>query len=233
VASRTEIIDGNFAEKEDMGLLYTKKVGWIDLGHARPGGAKKLWNKVRSEPSSWNDEYYVINYSEMMFISKKHMGTIGGAGVGKEFEIKRNLSLKEKKSVAMAIYFDVSMKFEAFQGICPLPKTRDSSFSGEDLVSNLIGFYRAVEPGKKYIEMCEPVSKKKALELWDKYGPIGKYKNHKIRPLLFHLGTEKPVLGTLPLFLRTIRPAKPGESYWNHMRNFDNRTFTIKFGGPD
>lgn len=149
------------------------------------------------------------------------------------FEIKRNLSLKEKKSVAMAIYFDVSMQFETFQGICPLPKTRDSSFSGEDLVSNLIGFYRAVEPGKKYIEMCEPVSRKKALELWDKYGPIGKYKNHKIRPLLFHLGTEKPVLGTLPLFLRTIRPAKPGESYWNHMRNFDNRNFTIKFGGPD
>jgi hypothetical protein len=232
-AARNDIKDGSEAETARGGLVYTKKAGWIDLGHARPGGAKKLWNKIRFEPASGNDKYYVVEYTEMMFFSERHIGTIGGAGVGKEFRVKRNLSLKEKKSVAMAIYFNISMQFETFQGICPLPKTRDSSFSGEDLVSNLVGFYRAVEPGKKYIEMCEPVSQKEARSIWDKYGPIGKYKNHKIRPLLFHLDTDGPVLGILPLFLRTIRPAKPGELYCNHLTNFDNRTFTIRFGGPD
>lgn len=228
MASRSDIKESTDVEKERSGLIYTKKAGWIDLGHARPDGAKKLWNKIRFEPGAgfFQNDYYVIKYTEMMFVSK-----IGG-GVGKEFRIKRNLTLKEKKSVAMAIYFDVSRQFEFFQGLIPLPKTRDSSFSGEDLVSNLIGFYRAVEPGKPYITMCDPVSKEEALAIWDKYGPIGKYKNHQVRPILFHLGGD-PVLGVLPLFLRTIQPAKPGELYCNHMTNFDNRQFILKFGGPD
>ncbi|HYH05129.1 MAG TPA: hypothetical protein VEC37_18710 [Bacillota bacterium] len=203
---RRQILDACDAEEEDYGFVYTKKAGWIDLGHAIPRGARKLWEQIRNEPAGrvWpnNDHNFIVKYDESMaFIAL-------GIGIEKTYRVRRELSLKEKKSVAMAIYFEVSMDFEKLQGQIPLSKTRDSSFSGEDLVSNLIGFYRAVEPGKKYVQMCDPVSKEEALKIFDRFGPIGKYKNRQIRPLLFHLNAKGPVLGQLPPFLRTIQPAK-------------------------
>jgi hypothetical protein len=139
-AERNDILDASNAESKTYGLVYTKKAGWIDLGHAQAKGARMLWRQIKSEPQTQGTRYrYFVNYSEEM--STK----IIGVGVTDHFWVKRHLTLQEKKSVAMAIYFSVSMDFETFQGQIPLSKTKDSSFSGEDLMSNLIGFYRAVE----------------------------------------------------------------------------------------
>jgi hypothetical protein len=86
----------------------------------------------------------------------------------------------------------------------------------EDLVSNLIGFYRAIYPGVDYVGMCEPVSKEQALAVWDKYGPVGQYKNNYPNPILFPSGkfsTHGPMTTVLPPFLNNIIPAVSGTKF--------------------
>jgi hypothetical protein len=224
MASRVEIINGNVAETSDKGIVYTKKCGWIDLGHARPKGAKELWDMVHYEKGKkinievnnsslhktkgYQKEKppsHIVMYAQIM---SKHGFKVG---FGKLFLVKKGLSLPQKRAVALAIFLNVSIGFETYQGSWPYCWFTDSGFSGEDLVSDLIGFYRAVYPYRKYLELCEPVSKKKALEIWDKAGPIGSHKNRTIRPLLFNGRSLVP--GDLPPFLTTIKPAKPGYSY--------------------
>ena len=49
MTSRSDIIDSAQAVGRKYGLIYTKKCGWIDLGHANPDGpdgAKNLWKRI-------------------------------------------------------------------------------------------------------------------------------------------------------------------------------------------
>lgn len=215
LTNRANIVEGSGAEKLKYGLIYTKKCGWVDLGHATPiGGASVLWKKISTEQE---DEpparagYFVITYGQKM--TKKKWGLKVTAGINKKFEIKKGLDTSQKKSVALAIFLQVSKDFENLQGNWFYKHTTDSGFSAEDLVSNLIGFYRAVEPNRQYLKICEPVSKGEALEIWDKYGAVGNIKNHTTEPYLFPTSGEKgagPVRAALPKELSTIDPAKEG-----------------------
>lgn len=85
----------------------------------------------------------------------------------------------------------------------------DSGFSGEDLVSNLLGFYRVVSIPKPF-GMLRAVSREKALKRWDHYGKIGCWKNESFRPLLFPapdiFPNARPYKGHLPNFMQTVRP---------------------------
>ena len=52
MASRSDIIDGADAIHRKYGLIYTKRCGWVDLGHANPeepDGALALWHKIQKE----------------------------------------------------------------------------------------------------------------------------------------------------------------------------------------
>lgn len=218
------IRDGSQAELLKNGYVYTKLCGWIDLGHAIPGETVDLWRKIQNEQdddfNTWEEPgYFFTSYGQ--FMSHKKLS----AGVRVAYRIKKGLSLKEKKSVTLGIFLDVSRRFENLQGswpYCWLKQVKESSYSLEDLISNLIGFYRAVEPGREYIKMSQPVSKKEALEIYERHkSNITTLKNHSLRPLLFHLSNDVPIYGTLPLFLNTIRPAKPGESYGPLTGDFD------------
>lgn len=85
----------------------------------------------------------------------------------------------------------------------------DSGFSGEDLVSDLLGFYRVVSV-KNPFSMLRPVSKEEALKRWDHYGKIGIWKNKTFQPLLFPDPAKnphaRPYKGILPSFMRTVVP---------------------------
>lgn len=136
-------------------------------------------------------------------------------GIQKKYDIKKKLSESEKKSVALSIFLDVSHAFESLQAGFPFNLVTDSGFSGEDLVSDLIGFYRAVNPGGNYIRLCQPVRKEIALKIWDTYGPVGNNKNHSTSPYLYPIppNTGRITRGRLPPFLNTIKPVKEGELY--------------------
>ena len=121
--------------------------------------------------------------------------------------------MADKKSIALTIFIDVSKEFETMQGNWLFSKFTNSSFSAEDLVSNLIGFYRAVEPNKEYISICEPVSKNIALAIWDKYGAVGDNKNTTTIPYIYPLpssSSSTPLRTPLPLFFNSITPVKQG-----------------------
>lgn len=223
MTKRTDIIDGFSALDKKYGLIYTERCGWVDIGHANPAGASELWNKIRlerHEGDNKKEDYFRITYSQMM--GKPWFKV----GIRKQFYIKNKLTLEQKKSVALSIFLDVSKDFERLQGNWLFSKFTNSSFSAEDLVSNLIGFYRAVEPNQPYLDICKPVSKEIALQIWDTYGPVGENKNTTTIPYLYPLpsqGGQKqirslsrpsvlqgPVSALLPAELNTIKPAKQG-----------------------
>lgn len=89
----------------------------------------------------------------------------------KRFEVRLGLPLQEKKKIALAIFLDVSKAFESWQNNWFWSAFTNSGFSAEDLVSDLIGFYRAVDTSTDFIGLCEPVDKNTALSIWDQVWP--------------------------------------------------------------
>ncbi len=73
------------------------------------------------------------------------------------------------------------------------------------MISNLISVYRSINPNINYIDLCKPVDKTTALQIWDNYGEIGNLKNSTLSPYLFPIDAKgKPEKGALPDFLNTI-----------------------------
>ena len=213
MSKQSDIVDKSLASTRKYGLIYTRKCGWVDLGHANPAGALKLWTDIWTEKDyaliNLTKNYFLTNYSQRM---RKGWFQRSSSQL---YILKRSLTRDQKKRVALSIFLDVSHEFESLQGSWPYCWATDSGYSAEDLVSNLIGFYRAVEPGLDYIKMCEPVSKESALKIWDDYGSVGSNKNRTLSPFLYPIegdptASQGPMCGQLPHFLNTIKTVPTG-----------------------
>lgn len=223
--NRSHIIDGGSASSRIYGLIYTEKCGWIDLGHANPTSALGLWQQIKTENKNakLSNTYYpgvqtLRIHSGYFLVSYRQSMSRHGLSVSavKKYQVKKGLTLQQKKSVALSIFLDISYKFEQLQRNWIFRHLTDSGFSVEDLVSNLLGFYRAVEPGRPYFKLIKPVPKEMALYLWDSFGGIKRYKNRTTEPYLFHLydyPNQKAVKGMLPAFLNVYTPAKAGDLF--------------------
>jgi len=123
---------------------------------------------------------YKVTYKQDM--GNKYYKT----GISRSYLVKYNLTKAQKKSVALAIFMEVSQLFESHQESFPWSLVTNSGFSAEDLVSNLLGFYIAIgEYSKeKVTELCHPVSIDTSLEIWDRDGSIENLKNKKFSPEL-------------------------------------------------
>lgn len=133
-------------------------------------------------------------------------------GILKKYDVKKGLDDNQKKSVALSIFLDVSHAFEGLQSNWLFRQATNSGYSAEDLVSNLIGFYRAIYPDKQFISLCQPVSKAVALDIWDKYGEVGSNKNYSTIPYIYPITSSKngPMSMQLPSELNIIKPAQQG-----------------------
>jgi len=226
MTTRSSIIDASEVYLPDgsirkYGLIYTNQCGWIDLGHANPegkgfAGALSLWRQIRSQ-TSCKERVHEKAPARIIFSQSMQNRFGAKAGVTRRYEVQRHLSSEyEQKSIALAIFIDVSTAFEGLQANWFFRHVTDSGYSSEDLVSNLIGFYRAVNPGIDYIQGCDPVSKEQALAIWDTYGEVGRNKNHEFMPVFYphpQLQCGIPRKGRLPLWLDTIKPARMGEKF--------------------
>jgi hypothetical protein len=217
LSKREDIVDGKDAENRKYGLVYTRKCGWIDLGHAIPDEPLSLWNKVFTELHGKSDDkdYFTIEY-EMRMRKRIFEDRYLSVGSRKTYQVKKGLTLSKKKSAALTIYLGVSHQFESMQSSIPYRWVTDSGYSAEDLISNLIAFYRAVEPGPSYINMCDPVSKAQTLAIWDKYGPVDSNKNYYLTPFLYPvegdlMTSDGPQCAELPSFLLKIKPMPIGQ----------------------
>lgn len=195
-------------------LIYTCNCGWVDKGHANPTkssrpfvGAVSLWEQVSGETGQASktpkENGFLVTYKQDA--GRRVFGQLITSGITKEYMVKRGLTLEQKKSVALAIFMEVSYEFEDYQGWFP----SDSSFSVEDLVSDLLGFYKAVDPATDYLALCNPVSAEASREVWDKWGPVGSHKNKTWMPKFFQC-SDCATPAQFPKELQTITPAKKG-----------------------
>ncbi|WP_182417455.1 hypothetical protein [Bartonella sp. HY038] len=144
-----------------------------------------------------------------------------------EYLVRYGLTIEQKKRVAISIFMEISKRFEDLQGYVPL--SRDSSFSKEDLVSNIIGFYIAI--GHVRYEdvrsICGIVPPEIAELLWPEDG-LGSTnnKNYRFEPFFEQdkiSGLENnPCAGEpikFPSIFQTIKPIDLGILHM-HMPNW-------------
>ncbi len=138
-------------------------------------------------------------------------------GVERSYLVRFGLTTKQKKSVALAIFMEVSKGFEAYQGNWFWSWLTDSGFSQEDLVSDLLGFYIAIgELSKEQVlELCHPASKEDSLALWDAQGAVGSHKNTKFEPMLSENPPDECAKQPMafPQELKKITPVAKGELF--------------------
>lgn len=207
-------------------LIYTCNCGWIDKGHANSAsprefvGASSLWEQIDQESgrtTTWPFEGHRVTYQQDMY--RRVLGVRLGVIQRSDFLVASGLDRDQKESVALGIFLEVSMEFEALQWWTGAPS---SSFSEEDLVSNLLGFYSVVRPDLDLMSLCQPVSAQASLDVWDANGGLGK--NREVTPNLYPCA-ECQGGGTFPQVLQSIVPAPKGETGGNLWRDWQARGF--------
>ena len=194
-----------WTKKTRTGLVYSKVLGWIDLGHAGGRDIEELILSFRMGEAS-RKERYTVTYTQSMYAFGKRVG----AGKFARWDIKRGRTPQEIQSIALSMMLSVASRFERYQSSAMFAWYTDSGFSGEDLVSDLLGFYRAILP-TNYQNQLQLVSKEKAIKIWDYYGGIGKYKNTSFLPIIFPdpddpCVIKRPYKTQLPHFLKWVQP---------------------------
>ncbi|MCU5772175.1 hypothetical protein N5923_00775 [Erwiniaceae bacterium BAC15a-03b] len=208
MSKREDILDSSRFHSEKSirsGLLYSEVLGWLDMGHARGDDIRKLMAMFAAGEAS-GANYYQVRYEQTMGLSRFATGRMN------VWQIKKGRTLKERRSIALAMMMSTAVAFENWQSMPWFSWYTDSGFSGEDLVSNLFGFYRELFP-RIYWGELRIVSKESALRRWDHYGPIGSHKNKGFLPLLFPDPADRftcrwPYKGRLPRFMTQVTPYK-------------------------
>ena len=216
-----DIRDGSLVSSSTkFGMVYTCNCGWLDLGHANPTssranvGATNLWATILGETGEKSPN--ALWHRVRLNMKARKFGL--EMGVEPDHAVKLGLTLAEKESVALAIFAQASTDFEAKQNLVP-DFISDSGFSGEDLVSNLAGFYGAVR-GVDYVAVCRPVSRAAAEKVWTDYGAPGetRNKNNSFRPITYPCSVcdpsqSVPMSKLLPAQLSGISAAPIGALY--------------------
>jgi hypothetical protein len=227
MSKRNDITDGIFATTKNTGLIYTEKLGWIDLGHAQGNDARILKRKLEQEHRSkyykkFNDRYFPASYHQEMTKRKRVFGIDIDfqTGVQTEVMVRSSLSPALLARVALTIMYGTAKRFEAWQNSFLFNWFTDSGFSAEDLISDLVGFYRVFGTGPDPLWLANPVDYKTALQIWDAGDPVGHYKNCQFSPLLFHTTPPfkygQPRRIPLPEWLSYIKPLNKDFSGFLH-----------------
>ncbi len=207
MSTSREIMDGAKFDVLRKGIVYTETLGWIDMGHARGNDVDSLKRQFVTGERSGKQSYTVM-YRQDMYFDK--FSSRYGVGKFSHWEIKCGRSTEDINRIMLAMMINTASRFEGLQSLRAFSWYTDSGFSGEDLVSDLFGFYRAIIPGR-YGYRLKPVSYDAAVRRWDYYGPIGSYKNRGFRPILFPDPNDscvrhQPYRVNLPHFMMWLRP---------------------------
>ncbi len=192
---------------------YLNNIGTIAHSLSRPGGCKDDSNFRFPDRSTG----YLVHYRQ------DHAAYPGKPGREGRYLVRHGLSLERKKQVALAIYMEVSIRFENFQSLLGRIRLTNSGYSREDLVSNLVGFYIGIGEvsRRNAFKACHPTSDITAFAIWDRDGAVGENKNSAWHPLLARsivvdngttctdecMGQPKK----FPDIFQRINPAKKGE----------------------
>jgi hypothetical protein len=204
-------------------LSYTCRCGWIDWGHALPRGAELLKRQIDTELTNWPElgqlnvtlngsPAYVVNYGQEMGRGPIRFSTT------RHWVVRKGLPLDVRRSVALGIFLNASYEFESLQGSFPFTVVSRgrSSFSIEDLISNLVGFYAAFNSISlaRMRLICGEVSVSESFRIWDEHlaDGLGALRNRGLTPIKFPCpecdATQSDA--SFPSLFSSISTAPPG-----------------------
>lgn len=181
---------------------YSTNCAWIDWSHASPGMTRDLIDAVQNA----SDRMAASGSTVPERVFSPRMESRGGpvflSGVTPIVHIKKVLTADEVLQVALRIFMLQSLGFEALQAWTD--SLGSSSYSEEDLSSNLIAFYMAARSfGRPDVEtFCD---------VWDSARSLTKFEGYTFnKRISFHPGSLLPPGGSFPAELSTVRPAVTG-----------------------
>ncbi len=223
-------------------LSYTCRCGWVDWGHALPDSAQRLKRQMDSERPEFNLHQYVnmtladtpaylLVYGQAMGIGKLRVST------DRHYVVRKSLSQTDRERAALAIFLQGSFEFEQLQGSFPFSiLSGESSFSPEDMISDIIGFYSAFRliPEADMRQLCGEVSVAESYRIWDRELPDGFSKlhhkgpsatDHQLSPIYFPSQECSSDQTTFPPLFSSIQIAPSGTSWVQMKSRFIDRRF--------
>jgi RHS repeat-associated protein len=117
--------------------VYSCNCGWIDFAHAHPDNSKDIFKLLNAEPSP----ILGISVREDVLLVTMRINFPLTIQVTLNSVVRTGLSEQIKREVALGMFMAREEHREWIQAISPWSRT---SFSEEDLTSDLIGFYMGV-----------------------------------------------------------------------------------------
>lgn len=210
-------------------LSYTRRCGFVDWGHALPDGAVSLKRQLDQQASGnrrldglsvtlEGAPAFVVEYGQSMGSGSVRVSTVA------HWIIRKGMTADQRKAAALGIFMSASHRFEGLQASFPFFLVTNSGYSAEDLLSNVIGFYRAYNnvPEAQMRALCGEVSVEESARIWDEHLPngIGAVKNRTTNPMLFPTseGVSSSSDTEFPLVLNNLR-ATPAGNQWVAIRD--------------
>jgi Domain of unknown function (DUF4157) len=193
---------------------YTRHCGVVDWSHAgeeMASLAKNLVDTVRWASDAF-DKYEIDADGTIRFGGQTVIMATDEYYVSPVLQLNRKLTEQEIEGVALTLFMILSVKFEELQGSGLLGQA--ISFSGEDLPSNLIGFYHGLRGyNREEIErICEVMPAEEAqssFKLGGKDVALWMENNRTFRP------TQYPPGGSWPAEFNTVKPIQPSSQVWD------------------
>lgn len=215
-------------------VLYTCNCGWIDFGHAM-SMARQVFDRMRNAERDSIRSYSRPGYKVRIDWSLARIFHGGAEYYVYEHELNSS-------SVALSIFRDASVKNELWQrnggNHALFARARNSSFSEEDLPSNLTSFYRVKDGlSRQNIEdYCGALTKKQSLAVWDEGGHTNTGRDESVTPWTYRTYWE-PVYKTdksktakrccknspkeWPWSLRYVQDRRKGFAAWDNWVYYD------------
>ncbi len=195
--------------------VYTSNYGWVDLTHAFKTssreniGSENLWKNICLEGGEGCGNaptgYYNITYTQDANVFGVK------SGVSKKYRVKQNLSIDERREVAVAIMQDVTKDFESKQR---LAFWSSSSYEISDLPSNMLGLYKVMfnMTREEITKLINPLTKLQSIDVYrsESDNPF-KQKNYSFKPVLFP-NKYSPYNAQIPAFFNSVTPMKIGSN---------------------
>jgi hypothetical protein len=119
---------------------FSCNCGWIDWGHASPKTARRIIRQVKEK-----EDFQLISPEHILIaVREPSEPPFYMPYVEAEAVVRRGLSEPEQDSVALGIFMEISERYEESWS----QRAAGSSYTLEDLPSDLIGFYVALETEK-------------------------------------------------------------------------------------
>lgn len=170
---------------------FSTRCGWIDWSHADGGMTAQLLQSIKGA----SDAMRASGETAPMLVTTPPMESHGGpfllSSVTPSFRIKRPLSSDEVLSVALRVFMLQSLAFENLQQWTDA--LGESSFSAEDLPSNIIAFYMAASNFSRddITTICDVMDADSSLAEFETNEPTER--NRTFSPLASSLTTGWPV----------------------------------------